>query len=840
MSIVCDPNRNKRFPGVEIAKGKMEVLYSGLIETLNPEAKGPIARAAGSEIAQNFFEEAHRQHVRWDKPAWTRRTHFMKLGKEASIEFLKQMEKGVQFKNPELEQFRLAYRAWTDEMIRQDELTYAKAGKDLPYDALEHYVPRQFEDGPAVIKFFDNKYKGRKWADPRFIRTRKFELLQEALDAGYSLKEWNPEVIMQQRQFASDIAELRSQLLDDMTKRGIAIEAFEGQEIPPDGSYHRESWRAPTGQRYWVKEEAYPVMKTALDSKSLWNLQETPLQRAISTGFRGWMGAKNRLVPFKLAWSLFHPFHVTHIDAAAELTRLQVLMAGNPTSKNVANMLQMFVTGTPTNPLGATGIAYRAWWDNPKTGYPLLRAFQGRRSFSSLSEVDKAAYRDMAEGGLVPTRPKEETDNAVQKFKDAIYQRHVGRATFELPWVVMHGLGYPIYNLWIPTLKIASYLKDTKVWRELNPTAPDFTRQEAFRRIARHVESRYGEMNYQAMFMNRYLRDIGVASNLSLGWNLGFLDVYAGGAIDAVKTVTTKDSVKSKLAKGQFDKPLYLLNYTISGLAIGGLMTYWLAKQMPQSILDYTNPLSGEKDSNGKPIRLNTPMFTHEFSSLYKHAQQEGIAAGVSDFLWAKGSGIYEMAKSSWTGINSLHQEIRDGYAPAYKQLEETLAYELGDLNAMSLKALNLAPDANAAKMRALAVVGFGPAGKYISESAVEGKISTEFNKTRPQQQSYNSVQLGKDTKQLRELYKRDDSTYEQFLESTKQKYGMDDKDIHRMEKMFGKEETFDPSVYMFSKLEYAKQLNLLKEIKEPEERERYLAHVGKEKRRKLEEALEE
>ena len=70
-------------------------------------------------------------------------------------------------------------------------------------------MPHLFLDQEGVTRFLQKKY-GNKWADPRFIKDRSFDLYKEAMDAGFTPRFTNPEEIMQARQQASDIAALRT------------------------------------------------------------------------------------------------------------------------------------------------------------------------------------------------------------------------------------------------------------------------------------------------------------------------------------------------------------------------------------------------------------------------------------------------------------------------------------------------------------------------------------------------------------------------------------------------------------------------------------------------------
>ena len=820
-----------KVPGFKIARSKMESLYNTYIETFNPEAKGAPARTAGAAIARNFFDQAHKEHITWEQGK-QRRTFWNKMGTKASLEFINAMETGKKLSNPTQERARLGYKNWNAEMVAQDARTYASSGKELPYEPRENYLAHAFLDSDGFIRWAAKKY-GNKWADPRFIKDRTFNLYKEAIDAGFTPKSTNPEEIMQMRQFESDIAALRTDLLHDLESKGVAQKAAKGADRPPPG-FSPNSRRSPTGVRYWVREEADALMHNAFDSQSLWNLQGSALNKAVSSTFRGWMGVKNALIPIKLGLSLFHPMHVLHIDASATLARETKGMLGNPSLSSIKSFM-----------LNSSTAYLQPLWTNPKVGYPVLKVFQGKRDFASLSDGDKAAFRDLAEGGMVPTRPREETSGQIQKFKDAVNKKSLA-AVWHMPWAILSATSHPLFGVWIPTLKIASYLKDVKVARELNPEWTDSQRQEAFRQIARKTEARYGEMNYNSLFMDKMLKDIGVATNLSLGWNIGLLDQYVGGAIDLGKgglkvgmdlldPKSKGSEVKRQLAAGTLDRPVFAAYYVGSALLIGGVMHYAFTGKQPAQLIDYTHPKSGEKDQYGKDIRLNTMFYTREFEGLYKHMEQEGTMPGLGEFVKNKGSGLMEMGRTALTGVDSLGNDIRDENAPAYKQFEQTLYNTLTGLDPISVEAIEKSNGPTSAKTKTLDVMGFTPAGKYISETVTEGKIADRFNRyARPKEKPFQAIEMGKDVKKLKSMFLKDDPRYDDKLDEAVKKYDMSPKDVQKIEKLFNspKEAEFDPSIYMFKKLPWEVQKPLLDQMT-PEEKETYLPHISKSKRQK-------
>src|SRR5207237_1617405 len=136
----------------------------------------------------------------------------------------------------------------------------------------------------------------------------------------------------------------------------------------------------------------------------------------------------------------------------------------------------------------------------------------------------------MIEGGLVPEMSTQYRTRAIENFRDAL-ERGSAKMAWHAPFAAMQWVQGLMFQKWIPSLKIASYLKDVDSAMRLDPTlaADPLRRQMAFRKLAKSVDNRYGEMAYNTLFWTRWVKDLAVANTLSLGWQLGFLREYGGG-----------------------------------------------------------------------------------------------------------------------------------------------------------------------------------------------------------------------------------------------------------------------------------------------------------------------
>jgi len=787
-------------PGIGIVKGKLTEYYRQLIKTINPEAIGPESKTAASILAKHIAIQMQKDSAFYHRAA--ERRSYWSHNPELATVFIRGFEKGEKFSDPLLAKAAEGYRQWNERVYQSDK----KLG--LKYEPIDNYLYHLFEDGPALTQFLEQRF-GKRWGDPGFIKDRGFDLYEEAVAAGYKPKFTNPEDIMLARQHASDVAQLRVDTLREMQRAGLATKAKPGGQRPKD--FPGQDWRSPNGEHYWVHDSAGAILDNAWNTQSLWNMNGIA-----GDTFRGAMALKNTIVPIKLALSLFHPLHVLTIDNATGMVRAsKELLSG---TKSPASWMKEMAQAT----------FYKGFIDSPRSGYRLLKAYQGRIPDAEMSAADTQALTYMAEGGFIPEMSTQYKTSAVKSFKDAIARRSI-TSVFHAPLAAISLTQKPMFEIWIPSLKIASYLKDVKTAVTVDPSLLEnpTRRQVTFRKIAKSVDNRYGEMAYNTLFWNRWVKDLAVANTLSLGWQMGFIREYGGGMMDLGQTVTKQGSVVQKAQRGMLDRPLFVTFYTTQALAYGGLLTWALSGQEPQELNDYVYPLSGELTTEGKPERLNTMFYPREFSAIYKHMENEGVVSGLGHLAANKASGVVGMTREWATGVNSFGQEIRDPDAPAYKQLAQTLAYTLTDLEPISIGAIRDQVSENPIKSAALNIAGFSPAPRYVTETKTEGLIRGTFRKYYSQKQTpFERAEYSAEAKKLRQAYEKGDGeTYGEIIDKLQEKFDLTGAEQRRLEVniMRGSEPLFT----MFERLTWKQQKKILDQMGE-EEREQYLPHSNR------------
>ena len=446
----------------------------------------------------------------------------------------------------------------------------------------------------------------------------------------------------------------------------------------------------------------------------------------------------------------------------------------------------------------------------------------------------------MAEGGMIPEMSVQYKTGAIDSLRKAVRQTIAEQRTgnvkgmmesgvksvWHLPFAVIQALQKPMFEIWIPSLKIASYLKDAATALKTDPSlvTDKGRRLLAFRRLAKSVDNRYGEMAYNTLFWNRTVKDLAVANTLSLGWNLGFIREYGGGAMDIGQSVTRSGSLAKKAAEGKLDRPLFVSFYTTQALLYGGLLTWALTGKGPQDLMDYIYPKNGNVDKAGKDERVNTMFYPREFAAIEKHIEHEGMVGGLSHLVQNKASGVVGMVGQWATGVNSFDQEIRDPNSPWHQQVRQTLAATLLDLEPISVGASRKSE--GTLKDVALNVSGFSPAPKYVTQSAAEAEISTLYRKYyAPKQTPYESAVLSDDRRKLKQYLEEGKiNEYGDLLDKMQEKYDLTAGEQMRLAqgilKKSGSE--FNPYLTMFGRLTWQQQIRVLDKMTE-DERAEYL-----------------
>lgn len=791
-----------RLPGFRAFQSKMTDYYGQIQRTFHPEGLGIAAKQTAAILSRNLSIQMRKDTQNWHM-AKVRRA-FWQHRPEDVQNFIFNFEKGGTFSDPILNRAAEAYRAWNREIFDRDQ----KLGID--YEPMDNYLYHVFQDGPAVQDFFNHRY-GKRWGDPRFMKDRQFDFYEEAIKAGFKPKYTNPEDIMLARQHASDIAEMRVNTIKDLESAGLAVKKTKDMPIRPQDLKWTKTWRAPGGDTYYIHDHAWAILHNAFETKGLWDRPDM-----FGDAFRGAMWLKNITVPIKFGLSLFHPLHILTLDNAAAMTR----------------MTESLLSGVKSPEVWLKDMAksqlYLDTIQNSRTGGRLMKLFRGQVPAQELTDADRQAIEFMADGGFVPEISEQYRTNARKNFMDAL-QAGSAKAIFKAPFALLSLAQKPLFEVWIPNLKAASYLQDCLEAVKADSSLLDnpLKRQMRFRQIAKSVDNRYGEMAYSTLFWNKMAKDLAVGNMLSLGWNYGFLREYGGGVGDLARTLEqvnkagVKEGVKSAAQKGLLHKSLFVSFYTAQTMLYGGLLTYAFTGQSPQHLIDFIYPRIGT-NPDGSAKRVSTMFYAREFYDIMKHIQNQGTIAGLTHLMLSKSSGVVGLVSEGFTGVNSLGQEISNPNDPALKQLEERVAGVFKEMKPVWMEVLGKGKETVE-----LSMAGFNPAPKYVTDSPAVSFIKTTFDKYyQGRETPYLQAERSEDMKKLRDAYHAGNSSKQQeLLTGMKKKYSLTGDEMTKLEQKLS-EPAEAGIVNMFKRLSWQQQKKALDKMT-PKERELFLPHAN-------------
>ena len=705
-------NVNKGASGVLLRE--MQDSWDSLKRAVVPENFGPKAKQLDSLIPERLANLRHQDFIHYTA-GLGRKTYIAKLPPQERLDLLKSFESGKKTGDQVLDAYVPFYRDWFRKQYEQDQAL------GIEYEARDNYLPHIWAEPDRFQNWLNRRY-GDKWRNPSFMKERVFNVIQEGLDAGFELKTDNLEEIAQQRQHMSDLAQMRIETLQQMEQEGLAREV----SGPTAGRKFEETRRAPNGKYYALPREIMPLYQNALESPSIWS------QRNLGgAAFRSGMWLKNTFVPIQLSLSLFHPLHVIGIDSSART--VAAFQKGN-VGEALHALAQPALWDWSSNGPYRSGSRAVAAYHNPTT---------------KLSKLDAQNLQYMKDGGFVPALDEVYKKKALDNFRDAIEQGDylsaipaAAKAPFQL-------LQYPIFEKWIPALKASSYLNDTYAAIAKDPTLLEdaVKRRTVFRQIAKSVDNRYGEMQYNTLFWQRWLRDIGVGTTLSLGWNLGFVREFGGAGLDTIRTPL-------RLKKGgpaATNKMLFAATYTAQALAFGGLVNWALTGQAPQELKDYVYPRTGGVNPDGTPGRVNTMYYTREYGAMYYHAKQEGAWTGLVHMAGNKLAPPLVDVYYLYRNRDYFNNEIADPNSPAFKQLLQKTEWVTKQILPISLRGPMESGNATP-KDYGLGILGLTPAPGYARETAIEGKIYGVYKKYHQDVTPYDQVEYHNDLRDMRKM----------------------------------------------------------------------------------------
>jgi hypothetical protein len=683
-----------------------------------------LANADTKSILRKAMGRRKKSEANAVKASENRMKWFDKQADDYNTQFMSQIERGGQdIADPALKEIARDYRirldrAWADSFVES-------SGKQA---YIEDYFPHLWKDSGKAKRFFSNKYSGL-YKSPFFLKKRYYQYIEDGLEAGLELKTTNPELLVLEREMAGFRFRETKNILGDLKSSGY-LKFIKKNQRAPEGWVPLQNTRAlkvivpQVGEigEFYLPESARKVLDNFL-SKGFWSIGETPFKEFRNKGLRGLAMTKNVLVALKLGLSGFHFVETTTSSHATMMgSAIQAAARGD-----VRRAISQFGKWTPV--FGDAIVQkkgkdiYSAW----KTG-------------KYKNNWDQWAVEQIELAGGALDMPIQWKKGVAGQWKDMLrnYRRgNIFKATGQVVPAVMEQLMKPLMEIWIPRLKAYNYITMVEDFAKRNPNIRANSKEweKSVQKLWDSVDNRFGQLQYDNLFWNRMARDIGVLSQISMGWNIGTFREFGGGVIDMSK-VAIGAALKHK-PDVLLDRALYTSMYVAHFGTIGATMTYLMTGEYPKQILDFFYPRTGTINPDGTAERVQMPTMLKEAAALPEALRKEGVLMGALAYGSHKLAPIFRLNYELLTNKNFYGVDIRDPNAPIFDQMEQ-LGQHMFEQGVLPISISSFMRHRRVTNKQDVAgtvmpFMGFSIAPGYVVKTPIQKEIFDLFQKRIPQ-----------------------------------------------------------------------------------------------------------
>ena len=506
------------------------------------------------------------------------------------------------------------------------------------------YFTHQYKDEAAAAKFFSDWVA--KQGSERNLKERQFPTLAEAMEAGLKPRTTNPiETVMT---YVRNMARL---LAADKTVKlakesGVADYFRRGEQ--PDGWVPLNSnFDTKEGKTLYAPEDAARVYNNDASEKA--NGPAGDILDAIQR-------FNNFLTKMVLGLSGYHFAATTMASMASDVSQATLGGATRAITPGVETYRGGKYIGAY---LGRDEIA-------PELQAALDLAIKNNTINVKQQDYWKAGpakdYIDVFKNGSL----KSEIGHAAETIKNQpiigpvrVIAGEIGR--------VMDTISKPLFDYYIPRIKIAANIDELHSWLSEHPEATPAEQDRAAQDIGNSIDNRFGEMMRDNLFWRQLTRQTMQTVLLSYSWVAGAARMLGG-----IKDIGS--TIMSAGGKDLTSNARYLFGMAATYAVVNGVRTYIGTGQAPDDWKDFFYPRTGGRTPQGKEEREILPSHIGQYTN-YLHDGLGELGNELNPGLKL----IYHLiSNQDWRGLpitnenNSWFSEQRWGDYLKYTLGEET------------------------------------------------------------------------------------------------------------------------------------------------------------------------
>lgn len=763
-----------------VFKSKAEAVYEtgkAVVNALSPKT------GVEKGVVSKFYElvgDRNKSNTIIDKQVKEYEDMFDRMSTTERVDFVDNMKAGKPQASPELDNVAKVISELDKDLY--DEITKYKpnmAWKENHFRVLWKKIP-----GTTKEKFWSFMSKRPLKGSQGFMRQSTLTSMTEGIAKGGEPHSTNP-ITMFKLAYDDSMKYITSQrIIDSFKKDGVIKFVKSGGDVSEgyvkiNDNVANIYFKSDTGMvktgEYWIQEGPGRMLNNML-SRDL--IRDTKLGESL-------MGIKNLYTQVELGLSPFHAVAITleQIASGMGIGARKIFNLGDVTG-GIKDILEAPFSPKSTFSLGRDVFKFATVKDfeNSEAGKKLLERMPNAKEYIG----------DFFQGGGLMKQHDDLKSNTYKALKEQVGKdNYIGAALRALP-AINEGIMSPLFNVYIPTLKIGLFMREFPLILAENKSRLEsgkVTREELSRKVVDSVDNRLGEMNFDNLYWNKTFKTATQFMLRSVTWKLGNIRQMGMAPIEQAQEFI--DAAKEGRRPNLSPKMAWLFGLSLTQVVISSVMQnlYLDDDDKNKDIKDFKDIVAPRINSSDNKERVVIPTYYKDLLHFW-HAPTEYVTSGVSGPL-GKGIELYK-------NVDFYGYEIRDENDPATKQLIDAGKYVMPKPFSIS-SFQKMKEKGEPFNKQALSFLGFNKAPGYLEQSEIESEIIDLYRIRNTSVKPIKQKEGNDAKKEIRTLYKTDKEAAQKLADSAVDKGILKPTQITYLFRNIGKND--DAGVYFFSRL---------------------------------------
>jgi hypothetical protein len=783
-----------------------------VVNTLSPKT------GVGKEVVTKFYElvgDRNKATTFISKQVGEYKKTFDKMPDSERIDFIDRMKAGKPQATPELDDIAKVISKLDKDLY--DEITKYNpnlAWKENHFRVLWKKVP-----GTDKEKYWSFLSKRPIRGSRGFFGQSTLRSMSEGIEKGGVPYSTNP-IEMFEMSYNDGMKYVTAQrIIDAFKKDGIIKFVKSGQDVP-DGYtkindsvanvyFKTDQGMVKTGE-YWIQEDPGRMLNNMLSRDYI---RDTKLGTSL-------MGIKNFYTAIELGLSPFHAVAISleQIASGAGIGLRKIVNLGD-IKGGIKDVLTAPFSPKTTFSLGRKYFKFA-------TAKEFENSPEGK-SFLQKNPRAKEYLDDFFQGGGLAKQHEDLKNNAYKALKESMGKdNYIGAALRALP-ALNEGVMDPLFNVYIPSLKIGLFMKEFPLILAENKSRLDsgkVTREELSRKTIDGIDNRLGEMNFDNLYWNKTFKTSMQFMLRSVTWKLGNIRQMGGAAPE--QAIEFVNAVKENRRPNLSPKMAWLFGLSLTQVVLASVIQgmYLDDDDKDKDIKDFKDIVAPRINSSDNKERIVIPTYYKDLLHFW-HAPTEYVSSGVSG-PFGKGIDLYN-------NEDFYKYNIYDETDPVYKQLIDAGKYAAPKPFSIT-SAQKMKEKGEPVSKQALSFMGFNKAPGYLEHSDLESEILDLYSIRNTSIKPLKMKEANDKKKEIREMYKKDIGKAQEMANEAVKEGLLRPTQVTRLFRDVAKNE--DAMVFFFKRLpesdkeylatkmteEEKKKFNIKKKLTDAEFKEKY------------------